>query len=273
MLKIVVFDGGWGGEVVANYLRSQLSVVDIVRAIDWNHAPYDNIDLAKVREYTEECLLEYIGRVDLIVLGGYTVATTLDFLRLKYPQQKFTSVGVNYYRVLRASKYPDRVTVIMNETLKGTDFCEELRDNLPFSTLALPDCSGWEELANTGELSREIIYGDLSPYFVVKPRGLVDGLSCNKKKRQAMSLLEIIKEEQNYQKQLQNYIPPQPAVEDFVPLHSDVVLILNTNFWENKVDLEAIFGYKVRVLDFRQKLLHDTCMALGLLGVDGKRSK
>ena len=53
----------------------------------------------------------------------------------------------------------------------------------------------------------------------------------------------------------------------------DVVLILNTSFWEIEGMLEEVFGWEVRVVDFREKLLRDTCAALKLRGVDGRRPK
>lgn len=69
-----------------------------------------------------------------------------------------------------------------------------------------------------------------------------------------------------------NYQPTtSPArAELFRP---DVILLLNTHFWSIRSELEELFGYRVRVLDFRQKLLHDTCRALELRGVHGDRSK
>lgn len=53
----------------------------------------------------------------------------------------------------------------------------------------------------------------------------------------------------------------------------DLVLLLNTHFWEIKPEIERILGWRVRVLDFREKLLHDVCAALKLRGVDGNRAK
>ncbi len=41
MLRIVVFfDSGWGGELVARYLEQELEIVEVIRVIDWGHAPY-----------------------------------------------------------------------------------------------------------------------------------------------------------------------------------------------------------------------------------------
>jgi hypothetical protein len=36
-----------------------------------------------------QCLVPYIGRVDVIVLGGYTVGIMLQALRSAYPEQIF----------------------------------------------------------------------------------------------------------------------------------------------------------------------------------------
>ena len=38
MLKVVVFDSGYGGELFADYLEEELPLVDIVRVIDWRNA-------------------------------------------------------------------------------------------------------------------------------------------------------------------------------------------------------------------------------------------
>ena len=48
MLKIVVFDGGWGGELVADYLAEELQTIEIERVIDWKHAPYDNKTISEM---------------------------------------------------------------------------------------------------------------------------------------------------------------------------------------------------------------------------------
>ena len=247
MLKVVVFDGGWGGAIISSYLQRELQVLEVMRVIDWENAPYEDKSLTQVCQFSDACLQQYINKVDLIILGGYTVSAALGFLQNKYPQQKFIGVDVNYHRILKSTTYPERITVFMNKSLQKTDFCENLRRNLPQSVLTIPDCSGWEELANQGELSEEVLRAELETYFEVK------------RKIKQKSLLEEFKQEQ-----------PQEEKE---LIQSDVVLILNTNLWDNKEDFEEIFGYKVRVLDLRETLLRDTCEALRLLGVDGKRKK
>ena len=38
MLKVVVFDGGYGGEFFADQLEAELPILDIIRVIDWRNA-------------------------------------------------------------------------------------------------------------------------------------------------------------------------------------------------------------------------------------------
>lgn len=252
MLKVVVFDGGWGGETVASYLTKELQVVDILRVIDWDNAPYETKNAAEIRRLAELALLDYINKVDLIVLGGYSAAMALDYLQNRFPQQKFVAVGINYHHILKASHYPNHITILMNGTLLETELKQELHKHLPYSTLSIPDCSGWEELTNSGEFSIEIMRADLNGYFhLCPPKGNA--------KDPAPPL-----------KYAYNTVEIWPEAER---IKSDAVLLLNTNLWDRKEEVEIIFGYNVRVIDFRQKLLRDVCASLNLLGVDGKRSK
>lgn len=266
MLKIVVFDGGMGGEAVADYLDQELQIVEIIRVIDWEHAPYDGKSTTAICKLAESQLAPYFNKVDLIVLGGYAAAQGIDYLRTSYPDQKFVSVGVNYHRILRATIYPDRITAIMNNTLIDTEFCQTLRENLPFSTLSVPDSTGWERLTNIGELSAELLHKELGAYFEVCPK-------LPKRRNDPDNQKTLLEEIIDRKKQDQYLQPPVEIWPAEKRIHSDVVLLLNTNFWNLKPVVEEVFGYKVRVLDFRQKLLHDTCATLGLRGVHGDRSK
>ncbi len=270
MLKIVVFDGGCGGQAVANYLAEELGVIEVICAADCRSELYERKTQPELNRLVEKQLQSYIGKADLIVLGGYIVALALDYLCARHPYQKFVSVGVNYHRILHTSPYPMRITAIMNMTLLTSPFCEDLKDHLPFSTLAIPDCTGWSDLAGKGQLSTSIMQMDLAPYFDLHPIKKVK----LPKALQHRSILETVAREKYYSELAQSTEPPKLQPQEGRKLiTSDVVLILNTCLWNLKQEIEDIFGYKVRVLDFRKKLLHDVCTSLGLLGLDGERSK
>lgn len=242
MLKIVVFDGGWGGEVVANYLEKELGVVEVVRVIDWKNVPYDEKKPTEIAVLAEENLERYFGKVDLIVLGGYEAGLALDILQKNHPEQSFVAPKINYDLVLRTRSYPEKVVTLAGKIVNEILVRSEVREKLPYSTLILPDCGGWEELVNEDLMTKEILNMELAWDFILqKPK--------NK--------LAAKKDESITDKKIR----------------PDTVLILNTHFWEIKKELEEIFGWQVRVIDFRQKLLHDVCAALKLRGVDGKRAK
>lgn len=270
MLKIVVFDGGVGGEIIADFLEKELGVMEIIRVIDWAHAPYEGKTLTEICQLADACLAKHMNKVDLIVLAGYTVTLALDYLKTRYAHQRIVGVGVNFYRVLKSGKYPDRITAVMSQNLIDTPFCQEMRQKLPCSTFAIPDSSGWEEQANAGDLCPAVLRNDLEAYFELRPP-----IIFKEEKLSRRPLLEVIRAQKtSLRNSTPQLSPPRyPVAEDFKLIPTDVVLLLNTNFWDLKPAFEEVFGYKVRVLDFRKKLLHDVCLALDLLGVDGERSK
>lgn len=297
MLKVVVFDSGWGGELVADFLMEELITVEVVRAIDWTHAPYCGKSVDEICALADAALMRHIGVVDVIVLGGYAVSLALNFLREKYPGQKFVGMGINYDKVLRSRTFPGQVAVLTDRLTSESELRQELRVALPYSTLIIPDCTGWEELINENLMTEEILRQDLGYDFVLTPprkrRQCVEeggdfemlamqvgqkAANPNDKKRalreaiakfsQAAKVVADAEREKAEELAEQNL-----QIEQRNELRPDVVLLLNTHFWEIKLELEELFGYKVRVLDFREKLLHDVCAALKLRGVHGRRAK
>jgi len=247
MLKVVVFDSGYGGDIVADYLSHELGIVEVVRVTEANLSLEDG-SLLEICRFSKACLRTYVGKVDLIVLGGYVVSLALEFLKREYPQQKLVSVGINYYRILNSRAFPDQIAIMADKVLFESLVRKEVCQELPYSTIIFPDCSGWDYLINEGQMSAEILRLDLGPYFLLR--------SGRK-----------------------NTSPPPPNYQPTTSparaklFRPDVILLLNTHFWSIRSELEELFGYRVRVLDFRQKLLHDTCRALELRGVHGDRSK
>ncbi len=246
MLKVVVFDSGYGGDVVADYLSHELGIIEVVRVTEANLS-LENGSLSEICHFSKACLHSYAGKVDLIVLGGYVVSLALEFLKIEYPQQKFVSVGINYYRILNSRAFPDQIAIMADKALFEALVRKEVCQELPYSTIILPDCSGWDRLIDEGQMSTEILRADLEPHFLLR---------SNRRNLLPSSPRELAR-------------PP----DETTLLKPDVVLLLNTHFWSIKSEFEELFGFRVRVLDFRQKLLHDTCRALNLLGVDGCRSK
>ena len=97
MLKVVVFDGGYGGEFLADRLEEELPILEVIRVIDWRNAKELLTNSKKARKIAEAALRPYIGQVDLIILANYLVTvTSLKYFKKKYKDQRF--LGLNLER-------------------------------------------------------------------------------------------------------------------------------------------------------------------------------
>ena len=149
MLKIVVYDSGFGGELFADRLEEELKVVEVVRVIDWKNAVDIQSNSHFARRAAEVALRPYIGNADLIVLANHLVSlTSLKYFQRKYPTQKFIGFSL---------KTPDtfvkRDTLILTtssvaHTIKYRSFVFRLRRKS--KTLTLDD---WPAKIDDGELS------------------------------------------------------------------------------------------------------------------------
>ena len=91
MLKIVVFDSGWGGEVVADYIEEEISILEVIRVIDWRNAPYAGKSTAEILQHIENALRPYWGRVQAIVLAGFIPSLVADILQSRHPDTRLVS--------------------------------------------------------------------------------------------------------------------------------------------------------------------------------------
>lgn len=107
MIKVVVFDSGYGGEAFADRLEEELNIIDIIRVIDWRHAEIYQTNPRMARSFALDALQPYIGKVDLIIFANHLLSlTSLKYFQRKYPKQKFLGLSL---------KAPD--TFIKRDTL------------------------------------------------------------------------------------------------------------------------------------------------------------
>ena len=94
MLKVVVFDGGYGGEFFADRLQDELPVIEIIRVIDWRNADKILKKPKAARKIAKNALRPYIGKVDLIIFAKHLLTiTSLKYFERKYRSQRF--IGLN----------------------------------------------------------------------------------------------------------------------------------------------------------------------------------
>ena len=153
MLKVVVFDGGYGGEFFADQLEAELPILEVIRVIDWRNADKLLTSPRKARKVAKTALHPYIGKVDLIVFANHLLSlTSLKYFRRKYKNQKF--IGFNL-------KYPDTfikrdvlilTTKAVARTINYRNFLFQIHRKT--KTLALDN---WPAAIDEGELSEDKI--------------------------------------------------------------------------------------------------------------------
>lgn len=166
MLKVVVFDGGFGGELFADYIERELAVVDVIRVIAWRHLEELTKKPKEARRITEDALRPYIGQVAVIVIANHLISTLdIKYLRTKYPEQKF--LGFSFPR-------PEvrKVLVLATRALHGSLAYHTLirRAHTKVKTV---DCDNWVPLVDDAELTEEQMFRDLASVRGFTPQSII----------------------------------------------------------------------------------------------------
>ena len=153
MLKVVVYDGGFGGELFADLLEEEVPVFEVVRVIDWRNAEMLNQGAKTARKVAERTLQPYLERVDLIVLANHLLSvTSLRYFRRKYPKQKFVGINLELPTGVRKRDFLVLTTQAMARTMKFRYYKWRLRAKVKILKL-----DTWPRMIDDGELGeREI---------------------------------------------------------------------------------------------------------------------
>ncbi|MBQ8156754.1 hypothetical protein IJ101_03155 [Candidatus Saccharibacteria bacterium] len=153
MLKVVVYDNGYGGELFADRLESELPILDVIRVIDWRNASAVQSNPRKARKLIETALRPYLGEVDLIIFANYLIASTnLKYFTSKYQEQAF--LGLHLPKSSSVSKR--EVLVLGTKTLVRTLSFKNYLFRLPAHTTTL--ClDEWQSAIDDGELTSDDI--------------------------------------------------------------------------------------------------------------------
>ena len=177
MLKIVVLDSGFGGELFADKLNDQLSIVEVIRVIDWRNANKYLYKKREARRAAEEALRPYLGKADLIVFANHFLTiTSLKYFRRKYKNQKFLGMSL-----VMPSTFIDRNTLVLtttavSKTINFRNYVARLhRSNIVIMTL-----DDWPAKIDDGELTKAEIEETLIDLIVSRkffPKEII--LACS----------------------------------------------------------------------------------------------
>lgn len=175
MLKIVIFDSGYGGEFFADRLEEELPIVEVIRVIDWRNADKILNNPKEARRIAREDLRPYIGKVDLIIFANYLLtATSLKFFRRKYKNQRFLGLNLKKPNTPLKENVIILTTKALTKTINYYNFILHLRHKSKTITL-----DSWPALIDDGELSCLAIKEVLYPYIDYKNQSQEVFLFCS----------------------------------------------------------------------------------------------
>lgn len=173
MLKVVVFDGGYGGEFFADKLEQELPILEIVRVIDWRNAEPILTSPRKARRVARQALRPYIGKVDLIIFANHLLTlTSLKYFRRKYKNQQFLGLSLKRPDTFVKSDVLILTTKAVTKTINYHHFILHIRRRSKTLTL-----DHWPAEIDDGELTEDKIRDTFEKLHVKSPREVV--LACS----------------------------------------------------------------------------------------------
>ena len=149
MLKVVVFDSGYGGELFADYLSEELPIIEIIRVIDWRNADKILENPHSARKVAESSLRPYINRVDLIIFANFLLtATSLKYFKRKYKNQKFIGIDLEEPSTFIKHDVLILTTKAMAKTMSHYNFIVHLKRKIKVMSL-----DSWPQKIDDGELT------------------------------------------------------------------------------------------------------------------------
>lgn len=99
--KVVVFGSKAGENIIGDIIEENLPV-EIIKLSNQNNQEYTYKTESELREWIEEELSPYLGKVDAIVLCEPEMTlSSVQFLKEKYPEQEIVGYGQELVRVLK----------------------------------------------------------------------------------------------------------------------------------------------------------------------------
>ncbi|MGO3701588.1 MAG: glutamate racemase [Candidatus Saccharimonadales bacterium] len=164
-MKLGVFDSGIGGEAVAAALAVTFPAAEISTVNDKPNVPYGSKSPERVRTLTEAAIQPLLQQsCDVIILACNTAtAHAIDYLRSRYPAQKFigiepmikTASTATTSGVIAVCATPATLASERYHTLK-TAYSQAL-------TVLEPDCSDWAERIEQNTLNETHIKNVINP--------------------------------------------------------------------------------------------------------------
>lgn len=162
MLKVVVFDGGYGGEFFADRLEAEIPILEIIRVIDWRNADQILLSSRSARKIAKTALRPYIGKVDLIIFANHLLTlTSLKYFQRKYKNQKFIGLPLKQPDSFAKRDVLILTTRAVAKTINYRNFILHIKRKTKTLTL-----DRWLAEIDDGELTEQEIRSTLETFLI-----------------------------------------------------------------------------------------------------------
>lgn len=176
MLKVVVFDGGYGGEFFADRMEEEIPVLEVIRVIDWRNAEKYLKKPKAARKIAKAALRPYIGKVDLIIFANYLLTiTSLKHFKRKFKNQQFIGLSLKTPDTFLPRDTMMLTTKSVTRTINFYNYIRRIKRKI--NTLVL---DSWPSKIDDGELTYNEIKGTLHDFASknnIKPKEIILGCS------------------------------------------------------------------------------------------------
>jgi len=163
-MKLGIFDSGIGGKAVEESLVREFPAASILRVDDHENLPYGDKSLEEVRKLTDIAIQPLLlARCDIIILACNTAtAAAIEYLRAKYPEQKF--IGLEpMIKPAAALSNTGVVAICATPATLASQRYKNLKETFGSkATITEPDCSTWAKMIEDNAINEIIIRKTIS---------------------------------------------------------------------------------------------------------------
>lgn len=147
-MKLGVFDSGIGGKAIADTLAKDFLEADIMYVHDSEHVPYGGRHQDEIIQLTETAIAPLLmANCDCIILACNTAtAAAIEYLRIKYPDQKFVGLEPMIKPAVAVTKTGTIAVFATPYTLSSERYLNLKKQFAGNTTILEPDCSAWASM-------------------------------------------------------------------------------------------------------------------------------
>lgn len=158
-MKLGVFDSGIGGKAIAESLWHDFPDAEILRVDDHKNVPYGDRSLQEVRKLTDAAIQPLLmADCDIIILACNTAtAAAIEFLRQKYPQQKFIGLEPMVKPASEQTKTGVIAICATPASLSSERYHGLKQKYASEITILEPDCNDWARMIEDNHINERCV--------------------------------------------------------------------------------------------------------------------